>query len=36
MAKDISVNGNSFEAATPSQVTYSFSEVSVPKLFLRR
>ena len=33
MAKGISVNGNSFKAATTSQVTHSFSEVSVAEAF---
>jgi len=33
MAKGISVSGNSFKAATTSQVTHSFSEVSVAEAF---
>jgi hypothetical protein len=33
VAKDISGNGNRFEDATTSQVTHSFSEVSVPEAF---
>jgi hypothetical protein len=33
VAKDKKVTGNSFEDATTSQVTHSFSEVSVPEAF---
>ena len=36
VAKDISVIGHSLGAATSSQVTDSFSEVSVPEPFMRR
>jgi hypothetical protein len=36
VAKDISMNGHRFMAATISQVTDSFLEVSVPEPSMRR